>query len=62
MADRRSISLEPIGYVTTAHAEPSGLPPQASASPEATGAAVVRNDLADALLGVDRSNTVLTHR
>ena len=45
MADRPSISLEPNGYVTTAHAEPSGLPPQASANPEATGAVVVRDDL-----------------
>ncbi len=62
MADRPSISLEPIGYVTTPDTDPSGLPPQASANPGATGAAVVRADLADALLGLDRSNTILTHR
>jgi tRNA (Thr-GGU) A37 N-methylase len=62
MPGRPFISLEPIGYVTTAYAEPSGLPPQASANPEASGAVVVRNDLADALLGLDRSNTILTHR
>ena len=62
MADRPSISLEPIGYVTTAYAEPSGLPPPASANPEATGAVMVRDDLADALRGLDRSNPILTHR
>ena len=61
MADRPSISLEPIGYVTTACAEPSG-PPQASSNPEATGAVMVRDDLADALRGLDRSNPILTHR
>lgn len=61
MAGRPSISLEPIGYVTTADAEPSGLPPQTSANPEATAVVVVR-DLADLLLGLDRSNTILTHR
>lgn len=62
MADRPSISLEPIGYVTTAYTEPSGPPPQASANPEATGAVVVHDDLADVLLGLDRSKTILTHR
>jgi tRNA (Thr-GGU) A37 N-methylase len=62
MADRPSVSLEPIGYVTAADAEPSGLPPQPSANPEATGAVVVRDDLADALLDLDISNTILTHR
>ena len=62
MADRVSMSLEPMGDVTTADAEPSGLPPQASANPEATGAVVVRGKLADALPGLDRSNTILTHR
>ena len=41
MADRPSISLEPIGYVTTSYSVPSGLPPQASANPEATGAVEV---------------------
>jgi hypothetical protein len=61
-ADRPSISLdEPVGNVTTAYAT-GPIPPQASASPEATAAVVVRVDLADALLAPDRSTTIPTHR
>ncbi len=61
MADRVHLART-VGYVTTAYAEPSGLPPQASANSAAAGAVVVRDDLADAVLGLARSNTILTHR
>jgi hypothetical protein len=49
MAERPSISREPIGGLSPDDAEPSG-------------AVVVRRDLTDAVLGLHGANTILAHR
>jgi len=48
------MDLTPIGHVTTDYHDPASIPPQAAANPSATAAVVIREDLVDALLGLDR--------
>jgi tRNA (adenine37-N6)-methyltransferase len=51
--DRRT-QIEPIGYVKTSFADLSETPSQASENAQATGTVVLRTDLVDALVGLDR--------
>jgi tRNA (adenine37-N6)-methyltransferase len=44
----------PIGHVRSGYADLDQLPPQSLDNLEATGAVVVRDDLVEALLGLDR--------
>jgi tRNA-Thr(GGU) m(6)t(6)A37 methyltransferase TsaA len=51
------VTLTPIGHVVTgadADAGAGELAPQAAAAPEATGRVVLRSDVVDGLLGLDR--------
>jgi tRNA (adenine37-N6)-methyltransferase len=48
------IEIDPIGHVTTSYTDPPGMPGQASENREATGTLVVRPELVDALLGLER--------
>ena len=48
------IQIAPIGYVTTSYTDLSGTPSQASENTQATGSVVLREDLVDALLGIER--------
>jgi tRNA (adenine37-N6)-methyltransferase len=46
------IEFNPVGYVTTSYADPSGAPHQASANADAVGQVVLREELVPALLGL----------
>jgi len=46
--------MTPIGHVTTSYTEPSETPSQASENLPVTGKVVLREDLVDALLGLER--------
>jgi tRNA-Thr(GGU) m(6)t(6)A37 methyltransferase TsaA len=48
------MDLTLVGHVVSDHHDPAATPPQASANSAATAAVVVRDDLVDALLGLDR--------
>jgi tRNA-Thr(GGU) m(6)t(6)A37 methyltransferase TsaA len=54
MTARSLAEITPIGYVTTSFTDLSGTPSQASESTQSTGTVVLREDLVDALLGLDR--------
>ena len=48
------LEITPIGHVTTSFTDLSAVPSQASESTQSTGTVVLRKDLVDALLGLDR--------
>jgi len=48
------LQVEPIGYVTTSYTDLSRTPSQAAEDAHATGTVVVRDDLVDGLLGLER--------
>jgi len=54
MTGNNRIELAPIGYVTSGYTDLSGTPSQASENSQATGKVELHEDLADALLGLER--------
>jgi tRNA-Thr(GGU) m(6)t(6)A37 methyltransferase TsaA len=49
-----TLALDPIGYVTTEYGDTAAIASQAAANAGATGRIVVRDEFADALLGLDQ--------
>jgi tRNA-Thr(GGU) m(6)t(6)A37 methyltransferase TsaA len=49
-----SLEITPIGHVTSSFTGLTAVPSQASENPQSTGTVVLREDLVDALLGLDR--------